>query len=133
LHIYVSCWKCTRKGFLLDEITHAGGRLIKEVLLTFINQNITLLTDKKYTVRRLTMNTLTLKVPDVLNTQLNSYARQKGLSKSEIVRMALSEYFSKDNITFEGSILDLSEDLAGSIEAPSDISINKDYLEGYGT
>jgi hypothetical protein len=101
--------------------------------LTFINQNITLLTDKKYTVRRLTMNTLTLKVPDVLNTQLNSYARQKGLSKSEIVRMALSEYFSKDNITFEGSILDLSEDLAGSIEAPSDISINKDYLEGYGT
>jgi hypothetical protein len=79
------------------------------------------------------MNTLTLKVPDVLNTQLNSYARQKGLSKSEIVRMALSEYFSKDNITFEGSILDLSEDLAGSIEAPSDISINKDYLEGYGT
>jgi hypothetical protein len=100
--------------------------------LTFINQNITLLTDKKYTVRRLTMNTLTLKVPDVLNTQLNSYARQKGLSKSEIVRIALSEYFSKDNITFEGSILDLSEDLAGSIEAPSDISVNKDYLEGYG-
>jgi hypothetical protein len=90
------------------------------------------LTDKKYTVRRLTMNTLTLKVPDVLNTQLNSYARQKGLSKSEIVRIALSEYFSKDNITFEGSILDLSEDLAGSIEAPSDISVNKDYLEGYG-
>lgn len=78
------------------------------------------------------MNTLTLKVPDVLNTQLNSYARQKGLSKSEIVRIALSEYFSKDNITFEGSILDLSEDLAGSIEAPSDISVNKDYLEGYG-
>ncbi len=77
------------------------------------------------------MSTLTLKVPDVLNTQLNSYAKQKGLSKSEIVRIALSEYFSRDNISFEGSILDLSEDLAGSIEAPSDISINKDYLEGY--
>ncbi len=78
------------------------------------------------------MSTLTLKVPDVLNTQLNNYARQKGLSKSEIVRIALSEYFSRDKITFERSILDLSEDLAGSIEAPSDISINKDYLEGYG-
>lgn len=78
------------------------------------------------------MSTLTLKVPDVLNAQLNSYAKQKGLSKSEIVRMALSEYFSRDNIPFEGSILDLSEDLAGSIEAPSDISSNKDYLEGYG-
>ncbi len=78
------------------------------------------------------MSTLTLKVPDVLNTQLNSYAKQKNLSKSEIVRIALSEYFSRDNIAFEGSILDLSKDLAGSIEAPSDISINKDYLEGYG-
>ena len=78
------------------------------------------------------MSTLTLKVPDVLNAQLNSYAKQKGLSKSEIVRMALSEYFSRDNIPFEGSILDLSEDLAGSIEAPSDISSNKDYLAGYG-
>ena len=78
------------------------------------------------------MSTLTLKVPDLLNTQLNSYAKQKGLSKSEIVRIALLEYFSRDDTKFEGSILDLSEDLAGSIEAPSDISINKDYLEGYG-
>jgi metal-responsive CopG/Arc/MetJ family transcriptional regulator len=78
------------------------------------------------------MITLTVKVPDVLNTQLNSYAKQKGLSKSEIVRIALSEYFSRDKIAFERSILDLSEDLAGSIEAPSDISINKDYLERYG-
>jgi predicted transcriptional regulator len=78
------------------------------------------------------MSTLTLKVPDVLNTQLNSYAKQKGLSKSEIVRIALLEYFSRDDTKIEGSILDLSEDLAGSIEAPSDISINKDYLEEYG-
>ena len=78
------------------------------------------------------MSTLTLKVPDLLNTQLNSYAKQKGLSKSEIVRIALLEYFSRDDTKFEGSILDLSEDLAGSIEAPSDTSINKDYLEGYG-
>jgi predicted transcriptional regulator len=97
-----------------------------------MNQNITLLTDEKYPVRRLKMSTLTLKVPDILNTQLNSHAKKKGLSKSEIVRIALSEYFSRDNIALEGSILDLSEDLAGSVEAPSDISINKNYLKGYG-
>ncbi len=78
------------------------------------------------------MITLTLKVPDVLNTQLNSHAKKKGLSKSEIVRIALSEYFSRDNPAFEGSILDQSEDLAGSIEAPSDISFNKKYMKGYG-
>jgi hypothetical protein len=31
--------------------------------------------------------------------------------------MALLEYFSKEHSRFEGSFLDLSEDLAGSIEA----------------
>lgn len=78
------------------------------------------------------MSTITLKVPEVLNTQLNSYSRQKGLSKSEIVRIALNEYFSKDSTQSSSSFLDLSGDLAGSIEAPSDLSINKKYLEGYG-
>lgn len=78
------------------------------------------------------MSTLTLKVPKVLNTQLNSYAKQKGLSKSEIVRIALLEYFSRDDTKFKGSILDLSEDLAGSVGAPSDISTNSAYMEGYG-
>ena len=79
------------------------------------------------------MNTLTLKIPELLNTQLDSYAKKKGLSKSEIVRIALFEYFSRDDTEIKGSFLDLSKDLAGSIEAPSDISANKNYLEGYGT
>ena len=78
------------------------------------------------------MSTLTLKVPEVLNTQLNSYAKQKGLSKSEIVRIALLEYFSRDDTKFNGSFLELSKDLAGSIDAISDLSVNKEYLEGYG-
>jgi hypothetical protein len=78
------------------------------------------------------MNTLTLKVPELLNTRLNTYARKKGMSKSEIVRIALSEYFSKDDTQFEGSFLDLSRDLVGSVEAREDLSTNKDYFEGYG-
>ena len=72
-------------------------------------------------------------MPELLNTQLNSYAMKKGLSKSEIVRIALLEYFSKDDTRFKGSFLDLCEDLAGSIEAPYDISTNKKYLDGYGS
>ena len=78
------------------------------------------------------MDTLTLKVPKTLKTQLDSYAKKKGLSKSEIVRIALLEFFSKDDSRFTGSFLDLSEDLAGSIEAPSDLSINSKYFEEYG-
>lgn len=78
------------------------------------------------------MNTLTLKVPDILNTQLKSYAKKKGLNKSEIVRLALVEYFLKDDTCSINSFLDLSQDLAGSIKGPSDFSKNKKYLEGYG-
>ena len=79
------------------------------------------------------MNTLTLKVPELLNTKLDKYAKKRGLSKSEIVRIALLDYLSKDDTLLKGSFLDQSEDLAGSIEAPADISSNKDYLKGYGT
>lgn len=78
------------------------------------------------------MNTLTLKVPDLLNAQLNSYAKKKGLSKSEIVRLALAEYLSGADARFEGSFLDLAEDLAGTIDAPADLSMNKGHLKGYG-
>ena len=78
------------------------------------------------------MNTLTLKMPELLNARLDTYAKQKGMTKSEIVRIALSEYFSKDDTQFEGSFFDLSKDLAGSIQAPEDLSENKQYFEGYG-
>ncbi|MBN1471549.1 MAG: hypothetical protein JW925_07200 [Syntrophaceae bacterium] len=78
------------------------------------------------------MNTLTLKVPEILNTQLNLYAEKKGLNKSEIVRLALIEYFSKEDSNSMNSFLNLSEDFAGSVSGPSDLSTNKSYLEDYG-
>ena len=78
------------------------------------------------------MNTLTLKVPEILNTQLNRYAEKKGLNKSEIVRLALIEYLSKEDSNSKNSVLSLSKDLAGSVNGPSDLSTNKAYLEDYG-
>jgi len=55
------------------------------------------------------------------------------MSKSDIVRQALIEYFSKDSTTVSGSFLDCAEDLAGTVKAPSDLSTNKARLEGYGS
>lgn len=78
------------------------------------------------------MTTLTLKVPDVLNNKLNNYAEEKGLNKSEIVRLALMEYLSKGDSHSTTSFLSLSADLAGSVNGPSDLSINTSYLEDYG-
>lgn len=78
------------------------------------------------------MKTLSLKLPEILESQLDIFARKNGMSRSEIVRRALLEYFSRDVVSRPGSFLDLARDLAGSIEGPSDLSTNKAYLEGYG-
>ena len=78
------------------------------------------------------MDTLTLKVPEILKKKLNSFAKRKGLSRSEIIRSALLEYFSRDEFEKEGTFLDLSKDLAGSLEGPTDLSANEKYLDGYG-
>ena len=79
------------------------------------------------------MDTLTLKLPESLKNQVSAYARKKGISRSETVRNALTEYFSHNEVTSVGSFLDLSRDLAGSVDGSSDLSTNKDHFYGYGT
>jgi hypothetical protein len=78
------------------------------------------------------MKTLTLKIPEIPEAQLNAFARKKGISRSEIVRCALREYISRNEIDISVSFLDLSKDLAGSIEGPFDLSTNKSHLNEYG-
>ncbi len=78
------------------------------------------------------MDTLTLKVPDIIKEKLKLISEKKGVSRSEIVRNALLEYFSHDELGEKGSFLDFSKDLAGSVAGPSDLSTNKDYFERYG-
>ena len=78
------------------------------------------------------MKTLTLKIPEILEARLKILARKNGLTRSEIVRRALMEYFSSEKESNSDSILHLSQDLAGSIEGTPDLSTNKTLLEGYG-
>lgn len=78
------------------------------------------------------MKTLTLKIPDSLEAQLTILAQKRGTSKSSLVREALLKYFSYTHPENSASFLKLAEDLAGSIEGPSDLSNNPDYLHGYG-
>ncbi len=78
------------------------------------------------------MDTLTLKIPEGIKERLNSYSKRKGLSKSEIVRKALTDYFEKDDLDRQDSFYDLAKDLAGSVNEKEDLSINKEHLSGYG-
>jgi metal-responsive CopG/Arc/MetJ family transcriptional regulator len=78
------------------------------------------------------MDTLTLKIPGVIKEKLKTYSRRKGLSRSEIVRNALLEYFDKDELEKQGTFYDLAKDLAGCVNGSSDLSTNKEYISGYG-
>ncbi|MFQ5652330.1 MAG: CopG family transcriptional regulator [bacterium] len=79
------------------------------------------------------MKTLTLKLPEILEARLNAMAEKKGVSKSEIVRHALADYFSRDVVNDSGTFLELAKDLAGLVEGPPDLSVNKAHLEDSGS
>jgi len=62
------------------------------------------------------VKTLTLKLPEILEAQLNAMAHKKGLNKSEIVRRALTDYFSRDFVHNSGTLIDLANDVAKTIQ-----------------
>jgi hypothetical protein len=79
------------------------------------------------------MRSLTLRLPDAMVAEIESEARTKGISKSEVVRRRL-ERASTRPLTF----FDLAADLIGGVDddrIPSDLSSRKkSYLQsrGYG-
>ncbi len=78
------------------------------------------------------MKTLSLKLPDSLFRKLASAARQRGESRSTLVRDAIETFITADNHAPKGSCLDLAKDLAGCVNGPADLSFNKTRLRGYG-
>ena len=78
------------------------------------------------------MNTVSLKVPDPLAAAIAETARRKGMSKSALIREALTEYLGRLETEQPGSALSRVSDLEGILCGPEDLSINQDYLEGFG-
>ncbi len=78
------------------------------------------------------MNTISLKVPGSLALRLENEARQRGLSKSAVIRDALEEYLQTTSAENSGSALALAADLAGVLSGPEDLSFNKDHLRDFG-
>jgi predicted transcriptional regulator len=74
------------------------------------------------------MKTISLKVPDELDSRLTAAARRSGKRRSAIARESLSAYLDAAG----GSCLELVADLAGCAKGPRDLSRNAKYLRGYG-
>jgi hypothetical protein len=82
------------------------------------------------------MAVVSLKLPDALDAQLNEQARQRQLSKSELMRRALKAFLQAPidfNAPAAPSACDLLADLVGCCEgAPADLSSNPEHLAGFG-
>ncbi len=86
----------------------------------------------------LTVAVISLKLNDALDAQLTEQAHRRRLSKSELVRRALTAFLQSSEQRGEGSApqsaADLLADLVGCCEGgPADLSSNHAYLSGFGS
>jgi Ribbon-helix-helix protein, copG family len=75
------------------------------------------------------MKTLSLKLPPSLRVKLERAAKERGQSKSALVRAALELYLNGERPV---SALELAGDFVGCGEGPGDLSTNPKYMEGFG-
>jgi len=78
------------------------------------------------------MKTLTLRIDEALYAKVLSISKRRKTTKSEVVREALTVCFEKGNVSSKGSAFELAHDLAGTVAGPTDLSVNKIHLNGFG-
>lgn len=78
------------------------------------------------------MKTVSLKPDDQLNAKLDSLAKSRKQTKSEIVREALEQMLEGGARSQPISALELAGDLVGSCQGPGDLSTNPKYMEEFG-
>jgi hypothetical protein len=76
------------------------------------------------------MKSISLKLTENLLRKLERTARERGQSKSEVVRTALEQFLNGSPKPL--SALELAGDLVGCAAGPGDLSTNPKYMEGFG-
>jgi hypothetical protein len=78
------------------------------------------------------VKTITCKLPESLDAQLEAAAREEGVSKSQVLRNALEERVGRSRAKRSPRAFDLVKDLCGSIKGPADLLTNPRYMENFG-
>jgi len=79
------------------------------------------------------MTTITCKIPDDLNAQLEAEAARKLLPKSAVVREALERTLSHRKGPARKTAFDLVKNLCGIVkDGPKDMSTNPKYMKDFG-
>ncbi len=82
------------------------------------------------------MTTLTIEITDTLDEKVTDVAKRSKLSKEKLAEKALQDFVERQ--TKNGSTPKTVAELAGhlfgkiDVDAPKNVSTNKDYLEGFG-
>jgi hypothetical protein len=66
--------------------------------------------------------------------KIRRLAQRKGLTQKAAVLEAVERELTEngDSETSSGSVLEMTEDLCGSVEGPEDLSTNPKHMEDYG-
>jgi Arc/MetJ-type ribon-helix-helix transcriptional regulator len=78
------------------------------------------------------MKTITCRLSEPLDAQLEAVAREQGISKSDVVRNALEQQLGKKQGKRLQRAYDLVKDLAASVTGPSDLLSNPKHMEDFG-
>jgi hypothetical protein len=78
------------------------------------------------------MTTISLKVPDTLDSRLAEEAQRRRTSKSALIREYVEKMLHSPRKGENASCLDLAGDLVGCLSGPRDIATNPKYLEDFG-
>jgi predicted transcriptional regulator len=78
------------------------------------------------------MKTVCLRLPEAVADRLAAMARKRGQSKSAVLRAILDASLTETDAAVEGSCLEMAAGLAGCVEGPRDLSVDKRHLRGYG-
>jgi hypothetical protein len=77
--------------------------------------------------------TMSIKIPPVLEAQLNAEARARSIPKSKIVREMLEKRYRPTRRGKPLTFGDVAGHLIGSLNGgPKDLSTNKKYMDGFG-
>jgi ribbon-helix-helix CopG family protein len=78
------------------------------------------------------MTTISCKISEKLNGQLEALARRRRTSKSAILREALEGKTKASARSAAPFAYDLVKHLCGSLRGPKDLSTNPKYMKGFG-
>ena len=74
------------------------------------------------------MRNISVKIPVYLDEQLTRISEQRNLSRSTILRDAITAYVAEPEKSFTAR----AGDLAGSLSGPEDLSTSAEYMDEYG-